>query len=192
MPLIGEFKTGLQMGLKGHGRYIYIRCDKCGVEEWKTYAPSKVTTNTCVRCSHKKVAPIYGDKNHFWKGGRNKIPNGYICVRVYPDDFFYPMVNGRYVMEHRLVMAKHLGRCLQKWEVVHHKNGIRDDNRLENLELTTKFAHIKDHNKGYNDGFNQGLYDGRDKRIKQLESRITALEAELVLLKVAEPAAISG
>lgn len=67
-------------------------------------------------------------------------PEGYVEVCIDPDDpllsSMAPPTRGRrWLMEHRAVMAHHLGRPLTQNETVHHLNGIRDDNRLENLEL---------------------------------------------------------
>lgn len=62
---------------------------------------------------------------------------GYVLVPIEDGDPLRPMAirHGRYVLEHRYVMARHLGRPLLPEESVHHINGVRDDNRFENLEL---------------------------------------------------------
>lgn len=78
-----------------------------------------------------------GERHGSWKGGRSQHASGYICVMVSRDDPMCTMANKGtgYVMEHRLVMARHLGRALTRKETVHHINGNRSDNRLENLQL---------------------------------------------------------
>ena len=65
---------------------------------------------------------------------------GYITVFVGKD---YPGTarNSGWILEHRLVMAKHLGRYLEPWEVVHHINRDKKDNRIENLRLATPAEH---------------------------------------------------
>ena len=65
---------------------------------------------------------------------------GYVLVRVDETDWIsVAMATSRgYVAEHRLIMARSLGRPLASREHVHHINGVKTDNRLENLQLLSR------------------------------------------------------
>ncbi len=155
-PEIGEIRKAGEIGYRGDNKFIWHTCISCSKERWVAIKRGKPGTLHCHPCS---MLAQRGEQHHSWKGGRFKNKKGYIYVRLQPGDFFYSMadVTG-YVRKHRLVVAKHLGRCLQLWEVVHHKNGIKDDNRIENLQLNS---------------------DVRHNQITILENRIKWLEAKL-------------
>jgi len=101
-------------------------------------------------CKRKGLAATHkrGPERKNWQG-RWKVKRGYIVLAISglsPEDraIAEKMKDSCYnlsVLEHRLIMAKHLGRPLKRGEIVHHKNGIKDDNRLENLELTSLHKH---------------------------------------------------
>ncbi len=171
-------------------RNIIHNCVDCGKPRKVLILYGKPRFLRCVKCANRsRVYNHYMEKAPGWKGGRHITKKGYVYVRLLPDDFFHPMVkqNG-YVLEHRLVVAKALGRCLHDWEIVHHKGdkyprGSREDkgdNRYpENLELTTRGNHVQEHNKGYSDGYWQGYQDGQSKLMKKLKEQIRLLQQEI-------------
>jgi len=78
--------------------------------------------------------------------------------------------SGFAVLEHRLIMAEHIGRCLEPWEVVHHIDGNNCNNDLSNLLL---LPHRAMHS----------AYTLLQVELRKLEARVTLLEAENALLQ---------
>lgn len=103
---------------------IKIRCRKCGRWKGKNH-----------KCPIKN--PMEGKKRPLeqsgnWKGGRAKTSDGYVWIKL-PT---HPFADKQgYILEHRLIMEKYIKRFLLPNEIVHHIDEIKDDNRIENLQL---------------------------------------------------------
>lgn len=78
-------------------------------------------------------------KPKYVAGDTKKTAGGYILVYIGKDAM--GANKDGWILEHRKVMQESLRRLLKAWEIVHHRNRIKDDNRLENLELTTRANH---------------------------------------------------
>lgn len=147
MPQIGTIEYGRVLGYKAQSnpRYIWSKCKGCGLERWVQYCHGGPRWLHCRSCSQRVVrhSPT-GEAHYNWKGGVSKGKGDYLVQRIDRYGAFSPMLcnrKGNTVLQHRLIMAQHLGRCLSSKEHVHHLNGIKTDNRIENLAITNVNEH---------------------------------------------------
>jgi len=105
-----EFVTYLCLIKKGDGKFCSTRCNG-------------------ISARGKKKPSISGKYHYKWTGGHYKHSQGYI-VTYLPN---HPFAYKGYILEHRIIIEKHLKRFLEPKEVVHHINRNPSDNRLENL-----------------------------------------------------------
>jgi len=165
MPNLGDRIKGREIGREknnARGWFVWWECPKCKRQSWKSeYWLARSSTGLCIHCiPHNGL----GAETPNWKGGRHKS-RGYVLIKVYPDNPFYAMADPLgYIPEHRLVMAQYLGRCLKRTELVHHLNGIRNNNGKENLAIVNRHNH--EHNTLLK------LLQARIRELEQLHLRI--------------------
>ena len=121
----------------------WSKCAKCG---------EQLHSATAIYCNHCKPHPI-GENHPNWKGGTIGNGTGYRQVYI-------GRINGKteYILEHLLVWEKAHNRKLPKGYLIHHLNGIKDDNRIENLAAIPRNKHSV-----------WTLVELAQKRIKELE-----------------------
>ncbi len=174
-PKLGDTVNGTTIGKVNRSTYVWTACPDCAKERW---VARRYIMKKCQSCA-TAARGLTGARNPRWNGGVRQGKAGeYRYLAVSGDHPFIGMANkvfihGKYrysIAEHRLVMAQHLGRLLLPWELVHHLNGLKDDNRIENLELLkSKKEHLPSMNV--------------QRLVKTLQGRATLLEAEVALLR---------
>ena len=142
--------------ISGRERWKFkVICPSCGERRYveknniKKAMKKKNYTGLCCTCQGRSIGKKYGKlklnragKHGKWNGGRFTSSSGYIIRTIQPDHPFLRMASCQnQVLEHRLVVAEHLNRSLPLNEHVHHIDGNRQNNHIDNLLLMTDSNH---------------------------------------------------
>ena len=176
-PQIGDIATSKSIGRGTRDVRVWEACPECGKERWIKRNTSGVSCKSCALRNHS-----FGEQNRRWNPTRRTITKSGIRITITQDHPYFCMAHhcgytGYAVLEHRLVMAVHLGRPLKIGEVVHHKDGNNLNNNIDNLLLLSSQAHHSAYT------MLQTQINRLEKELAQLQTRVTLVEAENTLLK---------
>lgn len=158
--------------MKGNKSLISNKCPMCGKDSGFTPTEGRLKQSRARKFCSKKCSTSFRHKDKVllsicplckkqfkkWKDGKNDVK--YCSAKCFDEmrhknlpKYNYPIkekknykqkkINGKQIFYHRWVMENHLGRKLLRTEVIHHINGDRHDNRIENLQLMTQSEHMK-------------------------------------------------
>jgi hypothetical protein len=148
MPKAKIIKEGVLLdawGRSNNRKIIPKECEVCK----NIFRPIDSKKRTCSRICGYKIRVLIPHNKDKGKGWIDK--KGYVIIKV----------NGKDTRQHRFIMEKHLGRKLLPTEDVHHINGIKHDNRVENLEVINHNKHSSIHSKMrvYKKGYKLNISD---------------------------------
>lgn len=136
---IGEIRRGCEIGKKHQtAKYIWHACVDCGKERWVQFYGGKPMDTRCRSCANRIIAT--GRRSNSWKGGITYY-NGY--VMIYKPEHQRARPKYGYVKRAILVLEQKLGRPMLPNTDSHHINGVRDDDRPENLMELSHGEHMR-------------------------------------------------
>lgn len=109
-------------------------CSGCGIT-FIGYRNNKTQLKFCGQDCSKNF--MRGERSPFFSNGSTVTSGGYRAI----------LIGEKYILEHRLIMEEHLGRKLERDENIHHKDGNKLNNKIENLELMSTVEHSRLHHK---------------------------------------------
>lgn len=171
-----EAKKASELGYKISGKDYWLFKDSCPHCQNILWRRREALGKMCTHCTQKTLKRPSTTAHPRWVNGKRMRKDGYIEVAVDSADPLFVMAHHKKhtALEHRLVVARSLGRPLKPWEVVHHRNRKRSDNRLENLELVSA-QHIHQ---------SIGIEHQILQRLSQLETKLSDLSIRLSLHEV--------
>ena len=135
-----------------HRKKCLVKCDKCSIDGWRNdyYSVAKRKEHICIKCSNKANGAMRIGIPSPFKGKKRKKDSEYILGSTYLNSSgyleeyvgkeAYPDKRGGYYLQHRKIIEEHLGRKLLKKELVHHIDGNKTNNNIDNLHVCASIS----------------------------------------------------